>query len=608
LDGEERTAPPSPESRNGNEDTQLSLHDYIFSPKDFCDSVLQKKLIPEFYLNGVDISSLRANELRLSQEEMNDPVKRRNALRASQRANQRNARASLRTSKSNQRLSLSQNNLRASQGDDERASLTQSQGDGDAEDDVLRSDVHEDSQQTVLLDEDALRASIGDDSENALRRSQSEEGLLRKSQSGDSLRRSQDGVYAHDSTQAQADAGAPMTPRRGSARYSNFFSSTSYANINYYEEFCALFPHFAIVPMEGYRVELGGRVGPDQELFLQEQDAYNLAYQKIFQKNDHNNFVGGVDASNPFIISILACDDVGGGCRTIVRTRNRDHYLIIPYQTPASKMARYAFAQIKKIDKNALPDPKDKKFIMQQVRGQFIVKDLANFEDKAYKSKHKMGILYCKGGQTTEEEMFCNTEPSFEFLEFLDMIGEKVLLRGLPITQFNGGLDTKGDLTGTESYNTTFEGTEIMFHVSTLLPFTPDRPIQIERKKHIGNDIVCVVFMDSPTPFKPNTITSKFIHVVIVVQFMERNSNNLPVYRVSVVSKLGVEPHSPVLPTPPHFEGGENFRKFLLTKAVNAERAATHAPAFKLARTRMNGLATIVEKHSEEVPPKKCFG
>ena len=238
-------------------------------------------LITSTYLSptGIDFNALHAEEQRLSQESMNDPGKRRNGLRASQgdastrrsqRVSQKNLRSSqggLQKSRSDQRLS--QGNLRASQGDEERVSLTASQG---GEDDTLRSE--EDTQRAALLDEDALRSSISDDSRDALRSSQGEDSALRKSQ---------DDITAQ--AQAQEDAGEPMTPRKGSARYSSFFSSTSYANINYYEEFCALFPHFAIVPTEGYRVELGGRLTGDQELFLQEQDAHNLAYQKIFQKN-----------------------------------------------------------------------------------------------------------------------------------------------------------------------------------------------------------------------------------------------------------------------------------------------------------------------------------
>lgn len=70
----------------------------------------------------------------------------------------------------------------------------------------------------------------------------------------------------------------------------------------------------------------------------------------------------------------------------------------------------------------------------------------SHLQEKNYKSKHKIGILYCKAGQTTEEEMFANTDPSPEFVEFLDMIAEKVPLNGFPANQFAGGLDTKGTL------------------------------------------------------------------------------------------------------------------------------------------------------------------
>ena len=33
-----------------------------------------------------------------------------------------------------------------------------------------------------------------------------------------------------------------------------------------------------------------------------------------------------------------------------------------------------------------------------------------------------------------------------------------------------------------------------MFHVSTLLPFTDTDRQQLQRKRHVGNDIVAVVF------------------------------------------------------------------------------------------------------------------
>jgi RAP1 GTPase activating protein 1 len=57
-----------------------------------------------------------------------------------------------------------------------------------------------------------------------------------------------------------------------------------------------------------------------------------------------------------------------------------------------------------------------------------------------------------------------------------------------------------------------------MFHVSCLLPFQEEDAQRLERKRHIGNDIVCLVFLEGKTPFDPNCIASKFIHIYVVVR------------------------------------------------------------------------------------------
>lgn len=41
------------------------------------------------------------------------------------------------------------------------------------------------------------------------------------------------------------------------------------------------------------------------------------------------------------------------------------------------------------------------------------------------------------------------------------------------LIRFRGGLDIGSDQTGEESVYTTFKDREIMFHVSTLLPYDP---------------------------------------------------------------------------------------------------------------------------------------
>lgn len=80
-----------------------------------------------------------------------------------------------------------------------------------------------------------------------------------------------------------------------------------------------------------------------------------------------------------------------------------------------------------------------------------------------------------------------------------------------------------GDMTGKYSVYTIYEGHEIMFHVSTLLPFSKDNRQQVERKRHIGNDIVNIVFVDLKDTaqevqsfFNPTYIKSQFTRILCV--------------------------------------------------------------------------------------------
>ena len=72
--------------------------------------------------------------------------------------------------------------------------------------------------------------------------------------------------------------------------------------------------------------------------------------------------------------------------------------------------------------------------------------------------------------------------------------------------------------TGTHALYEVHKGHEIMFHVSTLLPYIETDTQQLQRKCHIGNDIVAIVFQEANTPFSPDMITSHFLHAYIVVQ------------------------------------------------------------------------------------------
>lgn len=61
--------------------------------------------------------------------------------------------------------------------------------------------------------------------------------------------------------------------------------------------------------------------------------------------------------------------------------------------------------------------------------------------------------------------------------------------------------------------------------------------LQLQRKRHIGNDIVAVVFQEEATPFVPDMIASNFLHAFVLVQVEEPCSDSTT-YKVSAAALL----------------------------------------------------------------------
>ncbi|ODM93846.1 Rap1 GTPase-activating protein 1, partial [Orchesella cincta] len=238
--------------------------------------------------------------------------------------------------------------------------------------------------------------------------------------------------------------------------------------------------------------------------------------------------------------------------------------------------------------------------------------ELLKLDQVFIKSELKVGVIYVKEGQYTEEEILDNNDSSPLFEEFLQLLGEKVRLKGFD--KYKGGLDTVHDLTGLYSVYTHWRGIEIMFHVSTLLPYEKNDPQKLQRKRHIGNDIVCVVFLEADnTPFSPSCIKSHFLHTFIVVRTSPRFKRKPSRYEVSVITRDEVGAYKPYLWEQSLFDKitrtgkclqGAMFREWMLTKIVNGERASYSAPKFARMqeRTRSQMLEDIVanlQNHAE---------
>uniref|UniRef100_A0AAZ3PQ86 Rap-GAP domain-containing protein n=1 Tax=Oncorhynchus tshawytscha TaxID=74940 RepID=A0AAZ3PQ86_ONCTS len=227
---------------------------------------------------------------------------------------------------------------------------------------------------------------------------------------------------------------------------------------------------------------------------------------------------------------------------------------------------------------------------------------LLKLDEQGLNFQRKVGVMYCRAGQSSEEDMYNNESSGPAFEEFLDLLGERVKLKGWE--KYRAQLDTKTDSTGIQSLYTRYQDYEVMFHVSTMLPYTANNTQQLLRKRHIGNDIVTIVFQEpGALPFTPKAIRSHFQHVFIIIQ-VEKSCSDHTYYRVAVTRSKDIPLFGPLFPKGARFPRSPAFRDFLLAKAVNAENAAEKAEKFRsmATRTRQEYLKDLAENYVTTTP------
>jgi RAP1 GTPase activating protein 1 len=310
-------------------------------------------------------------------------------------------------------------------------------------------------------------------------------------------------------------------------------------------------------------------------------------YRQHFYGREHSNLIGFDEAQGPVLMSIKS-ESIANQpqLRILLRLKSGTMHEIIPTSclgdnaTPL-KISRLLNDQLQVDNFMPVICPMASNLIAAYDEHQLVV----NF---------KFGILYQKYGQIIEEELFGNNETSPEFDDFLNLLGERIKLKDHK--GYRGGLDIQNGHTGDVAIYDVFEDREIIFHVSTMLPFTPGDSQQLQRKRHIGNDIVAIVFQEKNTPFSPDMIASHFLHAFIVIQPHSNNS-----YKVTVTARSGVPFFGPALPRNGIISKNK-LKDFLLTKLINAENACYKAEKFaKLEyRTRSSLLENLVEDLREK--------
>uniref|UniRef100_A0A2K5IC42 Rap-GAP domain-containing protein n=1 Tax=Colobus angolensis palliatus TaxID=336983 RepID=A0A2K5IC42_COLAP len=242
------------------------------------------------------------------------------------------------------------------------------------------------------------------------------------------------------------------------------------------------------------------------------------AYRRHFLGKDHLNFYCTGSSLGNLILSVK-CEEAEGieYLRIILRSKLKTVHERIPL-AGLSKLP-----SVPQIAKAFCDDAVGLRFnpVLYPKASQMIV----SYDEHEVNNTFKFGVIYQKARQTLEEELFGNNEESPAFKEFLDLLGDTITLQDFK--GFRGGLDVTHGQTGAESVYTTFRDREIMFHVSTKLPFTEGDAQQ-----------------------------------------------------VSVTAREDVPTFGPPLPSPPVFQKGPEFREFLLTKLTNAENACCKSDKF----------------------------
>ncbi|XP_021269880.1 GTPase-activating Rap/Ran-GAP domain-like protein 3 isoform X4 [Numida meleagris] len=263
------------------------------------------------------------------------------------------------------------------------------------------------------------------------------------------------------------------------------------------------------------------------DVHLENPEYYTRWYFKYFLGKVHQNYIGTDSEKNPFFLSVVLSDQNYQRVpqyHSILWRKTGTQKICLPY-SPTKTLSVKSILSAMSLEKFE----KSPREIFQPD----IQKDLLVLEEQEGSVNFKFGVLYAKDGQLTDDEMFSND-----------------------------------DTTGTCSIYTVYQGHEIMFHVSTMLPYSR------ENKQQEGEE--------TAPAFKPSMIRSHFTHIFALVRYNKQNDS----YRLKIFSEESVPLFGPPLPSPPVFTNHQEFRDFVLVKLINGEKATLETPTFSQKRQR----------------------
>jgi len=290
----------------------------------------------------------------------------------------------------------------------------------------------------------------------------------------------------------------------------------------------------------------------------------SLAYSKYLANSPHLMYAGEDAEGAPLVVVVsqVPDEDEGSFYPVLIRDTHHDTFTHLRLSKCTSQLALPRTVN-KGIKKLLPPDL----FTLRPIPALSLVDDFVELEFKLSLACYKIGILHCPESAVTEDDLY-SSKGSADFYNFLTCIGEVIRLKGWG--NYAGGLDVKNGSTGNTSLYARLADYELMFHVSTLLPFHEGDHQRLERKRHLGNDITIIVFIEGDREFDPTILHSQFVQVLVLVRLVEVRKKDH--YVVSIICKSGVGQciENPILNQAQI--PGASFRVNMLALLINIER------------------------------------
>ncbi|KAM4604162.1 tuberin isoform 5-T6 [Polymixia lowei] len=139
---------------------------------------------------------------------------------------------------------------------------------------------------------------------------------------------------------------------------------------------------------------------------------------------------------------------------------------------------------------------------------------------------HKIGVVFVGAGQVNNEVAILSNEyGSNRYAAFLTGLGKLIHLKDCDPDQiFLGGLDQYGD-DGEFTYCWHDDIMQAIFHIATLMPNRESDRGCCNKKRHIGNDFVMVVYNDAGEEYKLGTIKGQFNFVEVIIKPLDYECN-----------------------------------------------------------------------------------